>query len=367
MITLDLKSSCELIYLAEGAANIVYKIKLPPPSPEITSDLEMETCGDSPRTPLPSEIPPLRIEPRLEGKLLRLRKDLPSLVPVIDSHEYFESVIQPLFQPENLVEQILFKPSRDLIQDCNETLRRMEKDGSRARKRHGVYLIEEEAYGCLITDMTSDHDGSHVSLEFKPKWLVQSPSAPPESVRCRTCALRAMKFSKRENIGEVEHLKLEFCPLKLMSKDRAEVTATANTIFELSKPPDLSPQTSDLICQRLNAFLYQSSLLQHLQSLQTKFDPVGVLREPNLSNLNFLTAMTLRDCTLFLKISSSAIDHVEARLGDLDLKTPSAGKGEYWLGVERRLIEEGWYIEMGAEREEDGERHGKTRDMCGLW
>ena len=31
------------------------------------------------------------------------------------------------------------------------------------------------------------------------------------------------------------------------------------------------------------------------------------------------------------------------RLGDFDLKSPEAGKAEYWKSTERKLVEEGWY------------------------
>ena len=34
---------------------------------------------------------------------------------------------------------------------------------------------------------------------------------------------------------------------------------------------------------------------------------------------------------------------IEARLGDLDLKTSSGKKAEYWRNLERQLIDEGWY------------------------
>ena len=34
---------------------------------------------------------------------------------------------------------------------------------------------------------------------------------------------------------------------------------------------------------------------------------------------------------------------MEARLGDLDMKSSGEGKGEYWRKMERVLIEEGWY------------------------
>ncbi len=34
---------------------------------------------------------------------------------------------------------------------------------------------------------------------------------------------------------------------------------------------------------------------------------------------------------------------IEARLGDLDLKTSNGKKAEYWRSLERQLIEGGWY------------------------
>jgi inositol-pentakisphosphate 2-kinase len=47
----------------------------------------------------------------------------------------------------------------------------------------------------------------------------------------------------------------------------------------------------------------------------------------------------------------------EVRLGDLDLKTAAGGKEEYWLDIERRLIQEGWYT---------GEREGQEASECAL-
>lgn len=35
---------------------------------------------------------------------------------------------------------------------------------------------------------------------------------------------------------------------------------------------------------------------------------------------------------------------IDIRLGDLDLKSAANGKAEYWLSIEKKLIDEGWYI-----------------------
>lgn len=68
-----------------------------------------------------------------------------------------------------------------------------------------------------------------------------------------------------------------------------------------------------------------------------------------------MTAMTVRDLTVFLRIDldekEGEIEGVEAKVGDLDLKTGEAGKWEYWEAVESTLADGGWYAgtEEGAE------------------
>lgn len=44
---------------------------------------------------------------------------------------------------------------------------------------------------------------------------------------------------------------------------------------------------------------------------------------------------------------------MEARLGDLDLKSPNEGKAEYWRSFERRLMDEGWYTGTEDEPQRD--------------
>lgn len=299
ILSLDLDFSSQLKYLAEGAANVIYQIILPPSSPSISADLDpdLETNTESPTTPPPSEISPLQIDPRLQGKLIRLRKNLPAVVPVIDSQKHFDTVIRPLFPSVNLVERTLFRPSQALIRECNQRLGQMEIDGSRPRKRHGVYLDEEELYGTLITDMTCGKGGYYATVEFKPKWLAQSPSAPVGATRCRTCALRAMKSTWTGNMnGGPEHPKSGFCPLSLVSRTSDRVTAAVDIM--LGRPTSVN---DNHVRQALIDFLLHTPLLQRLKELQINLDPTGVLKA-DVSEQDFLTAMTIRDCTLFLKV-----------------------------------------------------------------
>ena len=280
-----------LDYLAEGAANVVYRIISPHPSPSTDADLNFNY--DSPP---PSEVALSQDDPRLEGKLVRLRKNLPSTVPVIESQKHFEALILPLFgvHSECLVEQNLFRPSRKLLSRCNDQLLIKEVEGSRSRNRHGVYLAEGEEYGTLITDMSDNNNDYYTCIEFKPKWLAQSPSAPSGSKRCRTCALTAMRSA-----GE-GHTQPSFCPLSLVSEDKVKVAAAVNIITKISKHGDTLTKAAQAA---LVESLYKSPLLELLRKLQLAKDPLGV-SHTDLQNQDFLTAMTLRDCTLFLKVCS---------------------------------------------------------------
>ena len=293
MLALDL-SDVRLEYLAEGAANIVYRILPPDTGPSTAADLQFESGDYDSDTPLPTEIPPLQLDPHLNGKLVRLRKDLPSATPTEESHRHFETMIQPLFQSENLIGSELFRISRYLLKDCNASLRKMEKNGKRPAKRHGVYLVENEKHGCLIMDMSSKFGGASTCLEFKPKWLVQSPSAPNGSRRCRTCALRAMKHENKADPPEKS--KAGFCPLNLVSYDKTKIGIFLDHIIGPS--PDRKALN---LRGRLIDFLHKNPLLEKIRSLQLELDPEGVFKADLLSP-KFLAAMTLRDCTLFLKV-----------------------------------------------------------------
>ena len=324
MLTIGLDDGVQLVYLAEGAANVVYRIRSLPPDPSTSADLNFESYG--PNTPPPTEIEPIHMDPRLQGKLVRLRKRTSSTTPVAESQHHFENMIKPLFPSENLVQQILFQPSKDLLRDCNARLREMENNGARPAKRHDVYLTEDEMYGMLVTDMSCS-DESFTFFEFKPKWLAQSPSAPLESKRCRTCALRAMKKGS----------KLGLCPLNLMDKDRIIIAVCRIMGLDPHRLQDYSGSEGDMLV-RIQDFLFKDPLLRRLRQLQEDKDANGVMKADFISQ-NFLAAMTLRDCTLYLRVGQSSID---ARLGDLDLKTGKE-KAEYWKGLERQLIEGGWY------------------------
>ena len=154
-----------LSYLAEGAANIVYKISA------------------SPGKPLP---------PPLDGMVLRLHKQNPSGLLYNTIIEHFDKAALLLAPSDVLQPKLWPRPNVDLIGQLNRSLESAEAQDARPRKRHGVYLDRREPNTMLIADMSPRTEHERL-VEFKPKWLLQSPSAPPKSKRCRTCALKAMR------------------------------------------------------------------------------------------------------------------------------------------------------------------------------
>lgn len=300
MLTLGL-SDVQLVYLAEGAANTVYRIQAAKPEIGADSDFESTTYGSL--TPPPTEMEPLYLDPSLEGKLVRLRKNLSTTVPVAESYSHYKNIICPLFLEETLVQADIFQPTRDLLRECNADLREMEKADTRPPKRHGLYLAEDEKHGCLITDMSWIFDDSYNCFEFKPKWLIQSPSAPSGSRRCRTCALQAMKST-----GEDVAKKASFCPLDLVSDDRDKVANVVPHVLGPRSEEDSNDgkEQAENLRTRVVEFLYNNPLLHRLKQVQLDLDPVGVLKA-DLKSQNFLAAMTLRDCSLFLKVSMPLI------------------------------------------------------------
>jgi inositol-pentakisphosphate 2-kinase len=107
-----------------------------------------------------------------------------------------------------------------------------------------------------------------------------------------------MKSSKIGDAGEGEGMRLRFCPLSLVSGDRGRVTTAVDMILGLSRS---GPGDHGHVREALIEFLLESSLLRRLKDLQIELDPIGVLAA-DVSGRPFLTAMTLRDCTLFLKV-----------------------------------------------------------------
>ncbi|RMY32444.1 hypothetical protein D0864_16829 [Hortaea werneckii] len=124
----------------------------------------------------------------------------------------------------------------------------------------------------------------------------------------------------------------ENCPLAMISENAHDRQRAAGAT------------TTD---KRLRDYLIDDAqpLLRTLKENQQRFDSSGVLGNVDDNALyDICKAMSLRDCTLFLKHGQLG---VEARLSDLDLKQPE--KLDKWRAVEEALINEGWYQNREAE------------------
>lgn len=342
-----LSESIRLTYLAEGAANVIYRLSAAP--------------GET----LPEEF---------VDKLIRLRKALPSAQPNLLAYSHLVHIFHPLFPASLLVPTTLIRVPKSIIIRETANLLAFENAGKRALKRRGLYLEESEEYGFLILDMSprpldsgsilpttpegeaaaaqSAHPKTRqILVEFKPKWVVQSPSAPATWRRCRTCALHLSKSSGG---------KPSMCPLDLASQSRDRVRHTLQYILPSSPSPPQNLQlrhgeswadAKSLIEHHAVQFLAASELMPLLKRLQSELDPFGPSYTAEHGSPDekekFVMAMTVRDLTIFLRIDLDGA--VEARIGDLDLKTGEAGKWNYWSAVERKLVEGGWY-----EGKEDG-------------
>jgi inositol-pentakisphosphate 2-kinase len=288
-----LPSGVTLIYLAEGAANIIYRFTFPPLLPPSTLSLAELIKGQE----YPSKEVPLHRDLIFERRLLRLRKALPSS----RSNEQICTALQKAFLPffpECIVAHDLVRLPPSLLRDTNTALRELEKAGGRLQKRYGLYLAEDEPHGILVTDMSPATTEGEVLVEFKPKWLVQSRSAPRGWKRCRTCALRAQKNAIRREKGQREEAGP--CPLDLASLDQARVERAVSLIATAKHVDD--GQNLDRLRKRLTSFLLSSTIIPKLKELQGSLDTEGVLAA-DVTSWDFLIATTIRDCSIYVKVS----------------------------------------------------------------
>jgi inositol-pentakisphosphate 2-kinase len=296
-----LPDGIELSYLAEGAANIIYRLT---PASAFT-----------------------------HARLLRLRKTLPSAQPNLQAYHYLSHTALPLFPSHLLVKTTLIRLPPDLLAAENARLKQLEAEGKRPKKRAGMYLETEEEFGFLVADMTP-HSPRQLLVEFKPKWVVQSPSAPATAKCCRTCALRLKKGAKEG-----------FCPLDLASGEKTRVQQALGYLLPTKAPKGFEVRGSweeerGRLEEKVVAWVLESELMPVLKGLQERLDPDGPLGD---MGERFTDAMTVRDLTVFLRVDMDVDGAVECGVGDLDMKTMEGGKREYWMDTERGLIEEGWY------------------------
>ncbi|KAI1823558.1 inositol-pentakisphosphate 2-kinase-domain-containing protein [Xylaria intraflava] len=279
-------------YVAEGRANVVFSI--------------WELKG------------PTVSKGRFEGALLRVPKDTPGVTPCDYKtlNDFHENEIQDRVGHQNLVPQALVHISAEIADILHRQRNKNDKSVIRA------------GYGMLIQDM-SESPG-YLAIEFKPKWLAQSPIAPSDAKRCRTCAREAFRNSQRQVKGQA--VLVPVCPLGLVHENPAIIMDTIKR---------LTPNWAELDQKRLFDAFENSGILKKLRELQTKGDPGrALLDDPSDPNLGL--AMTLRDCSCYIRMPVELTRAVEIKLADVDKKNWEE-KQTYWQDSHQNLVDNGWY------------------------
>lgn len=350
----ELTDSSPWSFFAEGAANLIY---------QYTGDKDDNARTDA--------------TPRYEGKLLRLRKDIPGNPSTTEVWEFLQRDVLPVIG-RYYVGIALARMDRAFVAGM---LQKTAREGQRldapvsARETHAFVMENVLAGGAGVEYSKGKIKGGaeyflgrgtagelrEIVLEFKPKWLLPSPTAGgPDGervLRCRTCAL-----------GHQRGKPVRLCPLDLASADYETVAGAVKASFGPLEGA-LSEQGGELgllgtpgvAVEALARALHRHPLLVQLQALQRR-DTRGVLGYGHDEQLDagFLVATAARDCTLFVALRAvedadgtdddTRVVEVGGRkyaakftVTDVDIKHPSAAKREYWAGIERTLVDGGWY------------------------
>ena len=248
----------------------------------------------------------------------------------------------PLFSPDFedvLMPQLLLPLNDRIIDMLNSMLDYIEDDeitnGRFARPiaRRGVFhpMGNAEPHGILMPNL---HALGGRLLEFKPKWLVQSPSAPGDARRCRTCAVNLLRRVKGKHKGRGD---LGFCPFALLRREDKGLEAALEQIDDGGAGKRLMEDFVEKV----------QPALKHLQGLQKRFGEVGLEDFQSQEEKDFGVAMALRDCSVFLVVSGGdeKPQILDVKFADLDLKTTEGGKIQRWAEIEEELILRGMYTD----------------------
>ncbi|KAF3937866.1 hypothetical protein ABW19_dt0208018 [Dactylella cylindrospora] len=383
---LRIADASDLEYFTEGAANVLYRY--------------------------------VGKDDNFRPHLIRLRKYIPNFPTTLQLYTHLHKVFVPLL-PSSILDTKLVEVSPDVLKALNTRLQQDDRgycfpEGMPSKltgKRKGK-LDESEHWGLVVEDMTPgvyqkyntvnvelenskrSRSGDMFSLsllkeslqqyqeptypetmdakslskagwrdlltvEFKPKYLVQSADAPKDWKLCRTCALRSMRSrsmsgrstasaNSANSEGEDGRnlVALEYCPLDLVSAnadrvrraveaiinrdngvmvvDEAEVLVTDSVLGEDGITPWLDILDTSIVDILASYFLDPACVTHILADLQSHFGgKVGVLAPPTPSlevsaeefsrmlaghpttakiGEDICTAMSLRDCTVYVRI-----------------------------------------------------------------
>jgi inositol-pentakisphosphate 2-kinase len=338
----ELPFSISLHYLAEGAANIVFGL---------------QPFTDTASTHIPVVFVGVRgtVYPRnvFLNSVIRISKGLDKTLSGQQVKSDFELEIEPLFDTrdpgKNFLEHLLSLEMIALEPSVLSILNQEIQEHSQRWKGK----IAGGTIGLLMEDMSTS-PGKTLTIEVKPKWLAQSPNAPKDAKRCRTCALQALKNKKKQDSD------VYICPLQ-MHAGNADIIKPwiAQKVREVADefPERVADAVQAKITQTMTEYLVDGKghqLLSHIRETQLDLDKSGALEQPTSTNAerrdfnhDLRLAMTLRDCSLFIQVDITEDRfNIQSKLGDLDFK--SAAKIKDWKDKENELNEGGWYGDRGA-------------------
>jgi inositol-pentakisphosphate 2-kinase len=288
------------------------------------------------------------------GYLLRVAKVRTLGQPLTFDYQFqngfFTKFIKPVFGEYAIHHELVHIAKSGIVKELNAYL--LKNEHLRKPKFRGSY-VGETPLGFLVEDMrppgesrsvddiTNGIDDSHIAgsdivlVEFKPKWLSQSRSAPKNAVRCRQCALELQRFIL-DSPADMASRKDKPCPLSLANE----------TPWQINSPYRIAPRLAEVDTERRWARELQAvidhDIIHLLRRQQDAYDCHGPLHA-SASDMRLALAMTLRDCTCFVQLSPKGGDvPVKIRLGDFDWKA-SESKFKHWRDTEARLIDGGFY------------------------
>lgn len=288
------------------------------------------------------------------GLLLRVAKvpapGQPTAYNYLFQQTFYQTAVQPLLGAHAIHQELVVLRGSGIVDELNRMLRDL--DHVRKAKFRGS-CVGHTDWGLLIEDMrppaataTSPSPPRSLLVEFKPKWLSQSRSAPANAVRCRQCALELQRLLERSIIAGAGAGTFKCaadrkpCPLALVDDEAPP---------KVSSPFRIAPQLQELPDRaHLQASLeriLRDPFLDNLRAHQERLDATGPL-SARADDERFGIAMTIRDCTCFALIprgdSEGDDGEIKIRLGDLDWKDPKT-KLQHWRGTEQALIDGGFY------------------------
>ena len=360
-----LDASTPLTYVAEGGAHVVYSIDSSlPPSPTDAPPTDVDFYG--PSTPPPTELSPVstnalhNVTQRMR-KVLRLRKAVADDVSHAGVSDHALEATRPRFPSSTVLYEEKAALSSKLLDRLNAGLREMESVGTRPSQRRGVYLQRHQRQVSVLEDMRCRPSLDLLTLEIKPKWMIQSPNAPTGSRRCRTCALRAMRRASGESASNAIGTTSEqgqaqsgdiygsFCPLDLASGSEPRIKEVVKAVLRADDKLKSLAETDALV--RLASFLAHGEALQALQQLQSEYSPNILLPPGDTVNETTMWAMMLRDCTLFVRVSPIDVYPLALRTLWPPLCSWLTGSRCRWtLPRNRKLDSETWAISLSPRR-----------------